>query len=1447
MKPVKKPRTPTSDKAFPIVAIGASAGGLHALECFLSAVPKHFSFALVFMQHLSATHKSLLPDLIRSRHPHIVVEEIISGLKVKPGKLYLCPPAKELGIQNGLFTVKRLPKDRLHLPIDELFISLADDVEDRAVGVIFSGAGTDGARGVQAVRAMGGTVFVQDPATAEFTGMPQAAINTGQADAVLSPEEIARELLKVSGTEAPPASNENFITPTEFKTVHQLVQQKTGNRFNHYKMSVVSRRINRRMHLQGIASVQDYARFLAEKDAEAGMLATDLMIGVTSFFRDRAAWKALTLEVVRKLVAENSESAIRVWTPACSTGEEPYSIAMLLLHECSLAGKEPDVQVFATDVNDRALEKAREGVYPASIAADLPAEYFQKYFTPAEDGLSVVINKEVRERVVFAKQDLLNDPPFSKLDLIICRNLLIYLEPAAQDKCISLFHYALKQNGALFLGNAESLGSCKALFKSVSHKKCRIYRKVESKQTMRLALNLPHLPERPIALSGKHLPVAEARQAIAELVQESLLEEFTPIAIAINQQYDILYHNGPTNRYLRQPRGIPTQNLLELFPEALRNKIRGGIYRAATESKPISMQVPLTAADKRKKQVLLRFSKVRENLFLILFQEKKGRAREAAHVSPDTTVSEENVVRQLETELAATRQDLQSHIEQLKSLNEELHSSNEELQAANEELETSREELQSLNEELVTVNSQLQVKIEEQEETNNDLGNFLSSTNIPTVFLDHLLRVKRFTPAMSKLVQLLPTDVGRPISDLSLNNLGPELIADAQTVLESLVPVKKEIKINSTTYVRATLPYRTVDNHIEGVVITYNDVTGLKQVQEKLAQAKDEWERTFDSVPDLIAILDNEHRISRVNKAMAEHLGLEPEQCIGLHCYEAVHGLSAPPVFCPHSRTMSDNQEHMEEVHEDRLGGDFLVTTTPLSDEQGRKIGSVHVAHDITERKRAEEKTRHLASFPQLNPNPVLEADGSGKITFCNPAAYLVLQELGLEKDSCSVFLPPDLHTALADAQQREGNSLYRELVIKDRVFGTTIQMLPQLNTVRIYAFDITLRKRAEQALQESEQQVKLKLNSILSPEGDIGALELSDIIDSAAIQLLMDEFFALTHIPLAIIDLKGKVLVGAGWQEICTKFHRVHPETCGYCIESDTLLTAGMPAGEYKVYKCKNNMWDVATPIEVGGKHMGHFFTGQFLFDDESPDYEFFRQQAKQYGFVESEYLTALDKVPRLSRAAVDTVMRFFMKLSDMISQLSYGNIKLARILAERDMLTESLRKSQEDLARAQEVGQIGSWRLDVKHNVLTWSDENHRIFGLPKGTPMSYETFLGTIHPDDREYVDRKWTAALAGEPYDIEHRIYADGRVKWVREKAYLEFDKDGSLLGGFGITQDITERRHSEEALRTNNDELERLNRALVGRELRMIELKKEVNALCAKTGEQLRYRVDFGKE
>jgi PAS domain S-box-containing protein len=1302
-----KPETP-----FPIVGIGSSAGGLHSLDCFLKALPKDFDFAVVFIQHLLPEHKSLMPELLRSKWRDLEFIEIEDGLHLLPGKLYLCPPASEVRIHKGAFRVVARHDGHIHFPVDEFLVSLAEDVAERAVAVLFSGAGTDGVRGIQAVRTEGGTVFVQDPATAQFPELPRAAISTGQVDIVLPPVDIAREITKLLSSGAVTEAPDKLINSSELEPFYLLIREKTGHRFNHYKNSVVSRRIRRRMCLKGIASATEYLNVVADKPGEAALLASDLMIGVTSFFRDRLAWKALRIGVIRKLVISDGGAPIRVWTPACATGEESYSIAMMLRSELDLAGKKKELQVFATDVNDRALDKAREGKYPASISADVPQEFMRKFFTYSDDGISVTVNKELRQHVIFAKQDLLTDPPFSRLDLIICRNLLIYLEPEAQEKCITLFHYALKPGRYLFLGNAESLGRKSRLFKSLAHKKCRVYEKVETEPSSRLLLTVPFAAERAEVFIRQQSSLDQAHSFI-QLSQDFLLEKYGPAAVTINQNYEILYHNGTTHRYLRQPRGAPTQNLFELVPENLRNRIRGAIYKATQEGGTFSIRAGTVGNEGDNRQVSIDVSKINDNLFLIVFREKKDPPSGASSEPLEIVCMEEPAVRQLEIELSSTRQELQTNIEQLKSLNEEFHSSNEELQASNEELETSREELQSLNEELVTVNTQLQSKVEEQEQTNNDMNNFLASTNIPTIFLDHRFRVKRYTPAITRLIKLIPSDVGRQIIDMSQESLGPHLIADAQSVLDNLVPVKKEIRINSDWYVRNALPYRTLDDHIEGVVVTYNDVTELK---------------------------------------------------------------------------------------------------------------------------RAEERSSHLASFPQLNPNPIIEIDFSGTVIFCNPGGLETLGTLGMDKEDVAAFLPKDLNVILKDMGKNSESSIFREVAVRDKVFGETIHLIPQFGVARIYAYDITEIKKAENELREVEKRVRYKLESLLSPEGDIGDLDLADIIDASTIQILMDDFYKLTHMPMSIIDVKGKVLVGVGWQEICLKFHRVHPEACGHCLESDLELTADIPPGEFKIYKCKNNMWDIATPIMVAGKLVGRLFMGQFFFDDEVLAYDLFRSQAKQYGFNEEEYLAALDRVPRLGRAAVDTAMGFFMKLSGIISKLSYSNIKLARTLAERDRLMTSLRESEGRLEKAQEIAHLGSWELELVQNKLTWSDEVYRIFGLqPQEFGATYEAFLERIHPEDRAAVEAAYSGSLReGRAYEIEHRVVrkSDGEVRIVHEKCEHFRDDYGAIIRSIGMVHDVTKRKRAE-------DEIKRLNNDLIIKNKELGFTNKELESFIYSISHDLR--------
>ncbi len=1352
-----------------IVGIGASAGGMEPLQRFLSALPADFNFALVFVQHLSPKHKSLLPELLSAKNPSIAVQEITDGQQALPGRLYLAPPGKEVRLSGGVFHLTVHPEGLIHLPIDEFLISLADDVAERAVGVVFSGAGTDGARGCRAVRNAGGAVYAQDPATAEFASMPLAVISTGLADAALPPGDIAREIRKIAERGAP-AALDRVISPQEYDALFRMIFEKTGARFDHYKKSVIERRLRRRIYLHGLSTVKDYLDLVEARDSEAASLASDLMIGVTSFFRDRVAWKALNIEVVRKIVAESSNLPVRVWTPASSTGEEAYSIAMMLSHELSLAGKQRELQVFATDLNNAALERAREGRYPASISADIPAEYVQRYFSSAADGQALVVSKEMRECVVFARQDLLTDPPFSKLDLIICRNFMIYLEPQAQEKCISLFHYALRDGGYLFLGNAETAGRRSKLFKTIGHKQCRVYQKLKTGSTARLPLSAPYAVERAVSLPPRPAAAFE-RQPVVGLVQEFLLEAFAPAAIAVDHAFDIVYHTGPTNRYLVSPRGVPTQNALELLPETIRNRVRGALFRAGQEGKRVSIRANIPGDGDSDRPVTLRIEKVKDGLFVIAFQEDSGPAvpQEAAPLESERV--HETAIRQLENELAATRQDLQSHIEQMKSVNEELQSSNEELQAANEELETSREELQSLNEELVTVNSQLQGKIEEQEETNNDLNNFLASTNIPTLFLDHHLRVRRFTPAMLRLIQLLPSDVGRPIADMSQENLGADLLPEAQTVLEGLVPVRKELLIDGNWYLRAIQPYRTSESRIEGVVITYGDVTELKI---------------------------------------------------------------------------------------------------------------------------AEERTRRLASFPQFNPNPVLEVNAAGVITYSNAATQRALEGLGKNGADCTVFLPHDIDSILKELESGQERSVYREVTIGDRVFGESVYVAPRFNVVRIYVFDITEIRKAEQISGRLAAIVESADDAIISKDlkgtittWNVGAEKIFGYTAGEAIGKPLS-FLA----PPGHKDETSEILARIAKGDHIENFETVRMRKDGKIVpvsltfspirdangrivgaskiahdiserkraESVTRARLRLAAEAYAGYRAARDILRLTLDeIEaLTGSKIGFY---HFLEEDqetlslqgwstntissmctaEGAGSHYNISQAgvwvdcvrERRPVIHNDYSSLPHKkgLPKGHAPVVREMVVPIFRGDRILAVIGVGNketdytnadVEIAKLLGdfsweivERKRAEAEMQKLAKQRQIALDAARLGWWQYNPITRISEWDDGYKAIFGVSGYSRPNDEILAQIIHPEDLPVLWAKVEAALNPvdpQPYAAEYRIIRpDGAMRWIEAHGIATFEGEGKnrrAVNLVGTVADITDRKRAEEELVGAKEEWER---------------------------------------
>jgi two-component system CheB/CheR fusion protein len=828
-----------------VVGIGASAGGLDALKKLITAMPVPSGMAFVLIQHLEPTHKSLLVSLL-AKHTTMVVIQAADRMRVEANTVYSMPPDRYLSLRNGTLRLTApIGRRALRMPIDFFLRSLAESREERSIGVVLSGTGTDGTSGLKAIKAHGGMTMVQDPDTTPYDGMPRSAIATGVVDHVLPVEQMPPALIKYVQHSYFNNSREQSTlpetAPDDLNAILGLLRNQTKQDFRFYKKNTVSRRIERRMGLNDLARIKDYINFLRETPDEVRQLFQDLLIGVTGFFRESDAFKFLEEKVVPLIIQEkNDDTPLRVWVPGCATGEEPYSIAMLLLERFSRAQKTCELQIFSTDIDGEALAFARQGIYPESIIADVSHERLRRFFK--KEGHSYQVNKQVRESVVFAVQNVISDPAFSKLDLISCRNLLIYIEPEVQKKILARFHSALHDHGYLFLARAESVGKQDELFRPVANK-WRIYRKVEPG---RLA-GFPTLragERRRAWFTAEEGLIAPA--LLAERIKQLLLAHYAPVWLLVNREQRIVHFHGPTGEYLEMPIGEPTMDLLRLARKSLRTKLKAALQQAMHEDQAVTAVTAPIKHNGGSTVVTLTVrpvsaSRSTEDLFLIIFESTSdspaGKSFEGAG-----PVSDQRLSRKLAHQLGTTRggflrslQQITPSDDDLKSSNEDVMSMNEELQSTNEELETSKEELQSLNEELSTVNSELQEKVDELTAANTDLANLLSSTDIAAIFLDMRLCIKRFTPATTKIMNLIPSDLGRPISDISQRIPVEELLACVDTVLRDVVPLDKEVQTNDGQwYTMRVLPYRTLENKTDGVIMTFSNVTRIKEAGEAL-------------------------------------------------------------------------------------------------------------------------------------------------------------------------------------------------------------------------------------------------------------------------------------------------------------------------------------------------------------------------------------------------------------------------------------------------------------------------------------------------------------------------------------------------------------------------------------------------------------------------------------
>ncbi|WOJ93110.1 chemotaxis protein CheB [Congregibacter variabilis] len=877
-----------------VVGIGASAGGLEALEELFRNMPADTGMAFVVVTHLHPGHKTLLPELL-AKTTELSVEVASSGLDVKADHIYIGPPGGQLSIEGG--KLQRLEKDADHapkLPINYFLRSLAKDLGERAVCIILSGTGSDGTLGLQEIKAQAGMTMVEDPQSAKHDGMPNSAIATGLVDFVLPPDAMPEQLIRYVQApylSAPLTSSASpAIDSRALQEIFALLSRHTGHDFSTYKRNTIHRRIARRMNVHQIQSHAQYVRYLQENPNEIDTLFRELLINVTNFFRDPEAWEALA-KLVDDLVKSRPEgSKLRVWVPGCSSGEEVYSIAILLHESMQANQRQLDVQIFGTDLDARAIDKARAGLYPEAMADDLTPERRQKYFSSERGGYR--IRKDIRESTIFAVQNVIKDPPFTHVDLVSCRNLLIYLDARIQKKLLPIFHYALEPKGLLFLGSSETIGSFSDLFEPLDQR-WKIFRRKHRAQERH---GLPDFPLQAAAQESRPGTRAAAKQAVRDntvprRIERALLNRFAPASVIVNGRGDIVYVHGRTGAYLEPSEGQPRNNILEMAREGLQIELTEALRQASTESEVVRNSIHVNT-NGTTTVVDLSVVKLSEpeglrDLLLVSFRPSASKTVHATDAVTEGRPDAEGAKRleQLERALKfmrethrATLEELETANEELEATNEELQSTNEELQSTNEELETSKEEMQSLNEELTTVNAELQSKVEDLSESSNDMQNLLNSTKIATLFLDNELKIKRFTDRARDLVMLRNEDVGRPISDLASKLQHEDLSADCQNVLKTLV--FRETEVNTSdggVYLMRIMPYRTSTNAIDGLVLTFVDITRLKQVQTDLRHMS----KVFRESGDPVIILNLDGAVLDLNDEAERTYGYSREGMLG--------------------------------------------------------------------------------------------------------------------------------------------------------------------------------------------------------------------------------------------------------------------------------------------------------------------------------------------------------------------------------------------------------------------------------------------------------------------------------------------------------------------------------------------------------------------------------------
>ncbi len=995
-----------------VVGIGASAGGLEALTSFFEAMPVDSGLAFVVIQHLSPDYKSLMVELL-SKHTEMRVVRAEDGLLVESDTIYLLPPKRNLSMRDGCLVLhEQLGRQQgINLPIDIFFRSLSEDIGERAVAIILSGTGSDGMRGVRSIKEMGGTVLVQDEASAKFDGMPRSAISTGLVDIVAPPGQMPDRLLTYLDEPryGEASAREESGCADSLARVFEVLRQATGLDFTHYKPSTVNRRLDRRMRINHAESIDEYVRLLKSSPRETTALYRELLIGVTNFFRDDEAFSVLARTVIPDLIeAAGPDGPIRAWVVGCSTGEEAYSLAMLFAEHLERTQTSRDVKIFATDVDRDAVEYAGVGVYPESIAADLPPERLRRFFIRRGETYHVV--RQVREMVVFAPHNIVRDPPFTRIDLVSCRNLLIYFQQALQTKVLGLMSYALRPGGVLFLGSSETVGEMGTQF-DVLDAKWRLYRNRSSGPPAVLEVGgertdaRSHQVLRSRLAAGMPLRAEHSEHLEAQLL-DVLAERYVPAGVAVDEELRPFHVFGDVSRYLTIPAGKASFNLVKLARQELSVILSSAIATARKDDREVVYRdVRLAGSDAEPITVRVRPVVRRHGhgqMLIVLFEPGEVLSGAVERDEETTTVHLSSETRQriadLERELQFTRENLQATIEELETSNEELQATNEELLASNEELQSTNEELQSVNEELYTVNAEYQTKIQELAELNNDMDNLLTSSEVASIFLDRELCIRRFTPAAAGVVRLMEHDVGRPLDHLSIEIEQVDLVAEARSVLAGGGPAEREGQHrDGRRLLIRLLPYRTRTDAVDGAVISFIDVTRVRSTILELERLA----TLVQGSADAIITKDLDGVISSWNRGAEQLYGFSAEEAVGrsigmLFDSDRRDELDALMAQVRRGEAVDDLLTQRRS-REGRMV-DVRVSISPIHSADGTVVGSTVIARETRQpsdwTRRTELDLHRL--ILDVSPAGLTFVNTEGEIVYANRRAEEIL---GLDRD----------------------------------------------------------------------------------------------------------------------------------------------------------------------------------------------------------------------------------------------------------------------------------------------------------------------------------------------------------------------------------------------------------------------------------------------------------------